>query len=325
MRARAHAPAAVEVLAAPWEAGYDALVAAGTHVCPACRAPASFRHVSSKWSAVECSGCGHCFTTEDGGIATDNSHFEGSTYVAWRERFRDYFEAEAAARADHIQGKTKPRGRLLELGCSTGEFLHAMASKGWDVFGMDASAAAVASAVRRYPGVQGAPGTETQLLANGESASFDLIAAFHLIEHVRDLDTLVMNCRQLTAPGGSLVIFTPNWSAWSRRVFGDAWPDFMPEHLHFFTERSLSVLLARHGFRVVDVATSGTSWSWLGGVARVARIRRGTAGSGHGHPSRTKMEILRASSVLLGPLLRLEGKLGGGSELRVVAQAVDGL
>jgi SAM-dependent methyltransferase len=297
-------------------------VVAREHACPACCAPARFREVSSKWAAVECSGCGHCFTREDGGVSRDNTHFEDSGYVAWRERFRDQFEAEAAARAGYIQGKTKPRGRLLELGCSTGEFLHAMADKGWDAFGVDASAAAIASAVR-HPGVQGAAGTEAVLLERGESASFDLVAAFHLIEHVRNLDVLLQNCRQLTAPGGSLVIFTPHWDAWSRRLFGDAWPDFMPEHVHFFTARSLSLLLARHGFRVVDVATSGTGWSWLGGMARVARLRRPTAGGGHGHPGRLKMEVLRASNVLLGPLLRLEGELGGGSELRVVAQAVE--
>jgi 2-polyprenyl-3-methyl-5-hydroxy-6-metoxy-1,4-benzoquinol methylase len=302
-------------------------VAEGEHACPVCCAPASFRQASLKWSAVECSGCGHCLTLEAGGVSSDNAHFEDSGYVAWRERFHEQYETEAAARADFIEGKVKPGGRLLELGCSTGEFLHAMADKGWDAFGVDASAAAVASATRRYPNVQGAAGTEAVLLARGERASFDLIAAFHLIEHVRDLDTLLLNCRNLTAPGGSLVIFTPHWDSWSRRIFGDDWPDFMPEHVHFFTARSLSLLLARHGFRVVHVATSGTTWSWLGGMARVSRLRKknqpAASGHGHGHPGRLKMEVLRAGNVLLGPLLRLEGKLGGGAELRVVAQAVD--
>jgi hypothetical protein len=272
---------------------------AHAHVtCPACCAPASFRQASWKWSAVECSGCGHCFTLEESEATSDNTHFENSGYVAWREQFRDDFEGEAAARATHIQGKIKGPGRLLEIGCSTGEFLHAMADKGWEAFGIDA-----------------------MLLANGESASFDLIAAFHLIEHVRKLDELLENCRRLATPTGSLVIFTPHWDAWSRRLFGDNWPDFMPEHLHFFTARSLSLLLARHGFRVVHVATTGTSWSWLGGLWRTARLRRQSMDGGHGHPGRLKMTTLRAGNVLLSPLLRLEERLGSGTELRVVAQA----
>lgn len=309
-----------QVMTTSFDSGAHARVA-----CPACRAPARFRQVSSKWSAVECSGCGHCFTREQSGAASDNTHYESSGYVAWREQFRAEFEGEAAARAAHVQGKINGPGRLLEIGCSTGEFLHAMADGGWEAFGVDASAEAVASATRRYPGVQGAAGTEAVLLANGDSASFDLIAAFHLIEHVRNLDVLLENCRRLAAPNGSLVIFTPHWNAWSRRLFGDNWPDFMPEHLHFFTARSLSLLLARHGFRVVDVATNGTSWAWLGGLARATKqLRRqnqSPSTGGNGHPGRLKMKTLRASNVLLGPLLRLEGRRGSGTELRVVAQA----
>jgi hypothetical protein len=77
----------------------------------------------------------------------------------------------------------------------------------------------------------------------------------------------------------------------------------MAEHVHFFT-------------------ANRTGWSWLGGLARATRLRPHGPASGHGYPSRLKMDVLDAGNVVLGPLLRLEKRLGGGCELRVVAQAV---
>ena len=106
------------------------------------------------------------------------------------------------------------------------------------------------------------------------------------------------------------------------RMFRAAWPDFMPEHRHWFSAGSLEILLKQHGFEVRYRATGGGSWAWLGGAARVLKRRTEASPRGNGHrmPGAVKMGVLRLGDVLLSPILLLERCFQGGSELRVIAR-----
>lgn len=210
--------------------------------CPACGLTQNGTSVSELWSLIQCSACTHVFTTQ----LPDNRRFEASDYVAWRDQAKAEFVETARRRYRTVQEQIPEKhGRVLELGCSTGEVLAEFARNGWQAVGSDFSKLAIEAARERNPGITFYNADEKDILDQEGPGSFDLIMAFHVIEHVPDIEQLMLTLRRLCKPDGHLFLAFPYWDAWSRKVFGDAWPDFAPEHLHFFTRQSIDGWLRR--------------------------------------------------------------------------------
>ena len=161
------------------------------------------------------------------------------------------WKAEMGHRAMHLPAR--PGGRLLEVGCGTGDLLAGARDLGWTVTGVDFDAAAVAVARRRGLSVR-----EGDLAAQGfADGSFDAVTMFHLIEHVPDPRALLAECRRVLAPGGRLVVATPNPRSRCHRRFGVSWMGLdPPRHLHLFPPGTLRREAERAGFRAEEVRTT---------------------------------------------------------------------
>jgi SAM-dependent methyltransferase len=84
------------------------------------------------------------------------------------------------------------------------------------------------------------------------SPGFKCIAAFDVLEHLRDPLETMRRCAELLAPDGALLLQTPCY-----RGEGPEWSMFQPsEHIHLFTEASVRLLLGRAGFQDIRVAAS---------------------------------------------------------------------
>ena len=291
-------------------------------ICPVCANPNSARVRSSEWTLFRCPQCGHVFLL-DSGVA-ENTHFEGLGYREWRAANRALLNRRARTRMNLVRNfTTSGQGRVFEIGCSTGELLQLFADSGWEACGVDLSEAAVSMCGESHPGINVAVGTEPADLPGGPHDPFDLVMAFHVVEHISDLSTLASDIGRYCKEGGVLFICVPNWGSWCRRVMGDQWPDLMREHLHYFTRSSMSRWLTDSGFELVHVETGAPAWPWLGGIRRKLRaLRPGSKGgsTSAGMPGRLSMRILRVGEIVLWPLLRLETAFGAGNELRVIAR-----
>jgi len=121
--------------------------------------------------------------------------------------------------------------RVLDVACGLGYGTAELAKVAASVQAIDISPEAIEEARRRYaaPNIQftAAP---AQCIPFPD-ASFDLIVAFEVIEHLEDWPSLLAETRRLLAPGGQLIISTPNKSfyAETRRLAG---PN--PFHVHEF-------------------------------------------------------------------------------------------
>ncbi len=138
-------------------------------------------------------------------------------------------------------------GRLLEIGCASGSFLHRMASLGWEVEGLEFSAEA-ANAARSlgYPIHSGALEA-----ASSPSGAFDLVVGWMVFEHLRDPVGALRKLRRWTKPGGRLAGSVPDAASLEFRVFGERWLDLdVPRHLFHFTPSSLSKVLEKTGWRL---------------------------------------------------------------------------
>jgi SAM-dependent methyltransferase len=112
-------------------------------------------------------------------------------------------------------------GVLLDIGCGTGVFLATIDSscgltrRGWTLHGVDYSEAQVREA-RRHPYAFSQCNVEEGLPFG--DAEVDLMFCGELIEHLYDPDAFLEECRRVIAPGGHLIVTTPNLQAWYNRV-----------------------------------------------------------------------------------------------------------
>jgi SAM-dependent methyltransferase len=143
-----------------------------------------------------------------------------------------------------------PPGKMLEIGCSSGTFLAKMAAKNWRVEGIELSKSvadqALASGFNVFCGsVESAPNPKE---------NFDLIVGWMVIEHLHDPILSLYKLANWGNPGCWLVISIPNASNFNLRLFKDKWWALqVPTHLYHFSEKTITSLLSRSGWRVERV------------------------------------------------------------------------
>lgn len=142
------------------------------------------------------------------------------------------------------------QGRLLELGCGSGQMLKRMQEMGWQVEGVDFDSTAVENA--RSKGLQVRFGSlEAQSYPDKH---FDVIVMSHLIEHVHDPLRLLRESHRILKPGGQVVLVTPNNESLGHRLFKEAWRGLeVPRHLYLFSLRALQELFQKARFKVKNV------------------------------------------------------------------------
>jgi SAM-dependent methyltransferase len=218
-----------------------------------------------RFAVVRCADCGLCFTNPRPSPATIGQ-FYSDLYRPHRpprpgRRHRSRSRKERQALPWHGDG------RLLDFGCGGGTYLQRMHREGWQVLGVDASAAAV-ERVRRDLGLPALVGTLPH--PHLRPGSFDVITMLHSLEHVHDPLTVLREAHQLLAPGGRLLVAVPNIDSLPFRWFGPAWYALdLPRHLTHFTPRTLTSMLLRAGFRPGPVRLVRHS-DWLRASARLA-------------------------------------------------------
>jgi SAM-dependent methyltransferase len=173
-------------------------------------------------------------------------------------RSRNEQKTESAAR--RIVGMASQRrtslGRVLDVGCGTGQLLVAARSSATSLVGIDIDTDALAVARRALPDATLLAGSVDELPF--EAGTFDTIFFCDVIEHLNNPVAPLATLRQLLAGGGLLVVTTPNANALMRVLLRDGWFGLSDEgHILFFTAFTLGHVLRKTGFRSVSVRTIG--------------------------------------------------------------------
>lgn len=163
-------------------------------------------------------------------------------------------------------------GRLLEVGCSTGEML-VSARGSFETVGVEADAASSRVACDR--GLQCFNGALTD--AGFADGGFDVAALYHVIEHFPSPRAEMAELHRIVKPGGWLVIETPNIANIWFRLLGARWRQFIPDHIYFFTPHTLTRLCDEAGFEVVELRNVGKLMSMRLFISRIGRYHQPTA------------------------------------------------
>ena len=140
----------------------------------------------------------------------------GDLHDLYREMADDDYLAEEAGRRatanwllDHV-ARRAPSGRLLEVGCGHGLLLDEARRRGYETVGIELSAASAAHARDRLGlDVRDVP-LEDFVSARAERGRYDAVLLIDVLEHLDDPRTALEHCQALLAPGGVLVVVTPD-------------------------------------------------------------------------------------------------------------------
>jgi SAM-dependent methyltransferase len=184
---------------------------------------------------------------------------EKPTYLAHAGEDQQWAELPQNDRLDSFERILGPdRRRLLDIGSGPGFFLKTAKNRGWSVMGVEPSRQAAAHA--RGLGlevVEGFFGAKTA----AQLGRFDAIHLNNMLEHVPDPIAILCEARAILEPGGVLCVgvpndFSPLQIAAAATAGTGEWWIAPPHHLNYFDFETLSNLLEKLGFVVMDKTTS---------------------------------------------------------------------
>jgi len=141
------------------------------------------------------------------------------------------------------------RGRVLDIGCGHGYFLSLLREDFDECVGIDISQEACRKVAEK--GMLAVRGNFESVDVKS-LGSFDLILMTDFLEHVYNLRECMEQLRHLVEVGTLLVVVTPNYNSWLRRILGRNWVSFkIPEHVNYFTPETIKKLLTPRHFKIL--------------------------------------------------------------------------
>lgn len=143
-------------------------------------------------------------------------------------------------------------GKILDLGCGTGDTLFLLKKLGWDVYGMDIDKNAISTGKKR--GLNNLKLGTYRDLDKYPDNYFDAIRLYHVIEHLDDPSFCLSLIRKKLKKGGELIMGTPNMESLVSKIFKSYWYNLdSPRHLFIFSPRTLRKLSENNGFSIKEI------------------------------------------------------------------------
>jgi len=150
-----------------------------------------------------------------------------------------------------INQRVEKTGRILDIGCATGNFLRGMQEFGWDCYGIEPSEYAANYAIKRF-NLQVIHGYLTEHLF--EENYFDVVSLWDVFEHLPEPKNDLSIIKTILKPGGMLIITTPNVDSWGRKIFKEHWVGWdVPRHYHVFSPITIEDILNRSSFTTKEI------------------------------------------------------------------------
>ncbi|HET8749992.1 MAG TPA: bifunctional 2-polyprenyl-6-hydroxyphenol methylase/3-demethylubiquinol 3-O-methyltransferase UbiG [Sphingomicrobium sp.] len=175
-----------------------------------------------------------------------------------RDMIDQHWQADERSRTP-LDGKS-----ALDVGCGAGLLTEPLARLGAAVTGIDAAPEVIAVA-QEHASAMGLTIDYRVEAIERLDGQFDLMTCMEVIEHVADPAEFVKSLAKRLAPGGLLVMSTPNATGWSRLMMITIGEGLgrIPKGTHdfdkFIAPERLKLLLADAGLKCLD--TEGIAWS----------------------------------------------------------------
>lgn len=219
--------------------------------CPWCDSEKTQLHLwvkdeflsKEEFQIFECLHCGLLFTEPRPTKDKIGEYYKSEEYYSHQENKKGFIpKLYESIKAINLKAKYKiatkgiKKGKVLDIGCGVGDYLHTMETEGWETIGIEPSEEAKAIAKKRMKAQIYSPEEIDEL----KNESFDLITMWHVLEHVDDLKTEIAHLEKLLKRGGRLVLALPNYKSYDANYYKEHWAAYdVPRHLNHFCKISI--------------------------------------------------------------------------------------
>jgi 2-polyprenyl-3-methyl-5-hydroxy-6-metoxy-1,4-benzoquinol methylase len=177
-------------------------------------------------------------------------YYESEDYISHTDNKRSLFEKAyhfvkniaLKNKLNLINSEQSRKGRILDIGAGTGDFLLTAKNDGWETVGVEPSERAKNIAIQK--GISFV--NEIDALENN---SFDMITMWHVLEHVPNLELQIQELKRLLKPTGTLIVAVPNFKSYDAKYYNEFWAAYdVPIHFWHFSKKAIQSL-----FEKVDI------------------------------------------------------------------------
>lgn len=189
------------------------------------------------------------------GLDVLGRYYESVDYISHTDSKRSLFEKvyhfikgiALKNKLNLINSLQPNKGKILDIGAGTGEFLSVAQQNGWNTTGVEPSEKAKQIAINK--GV-----SFVEALAQLEDHTFDVITMWHVLEHVPDLNHQIKELKRLLKPSGYLIVAVPNFNSFDAQHYGKFWAAYdVPIHFWHFSKTAIQKLFQKEQMELVKI------------------------------------------------------------------------
>jgi len=214
-----------------------------------------FKEKSGNYSLYECPLCGGQFWNPMKNPGAE--WYEKDIRYSFRNK--NPLKTPEVNHREFLRDLPAPKGKLLDIGMGTGNFLAAAVANGYDGYGTDFDNDAIETAKEFFRLKNVFPINTEEAIKKFGSGYFDVITLFEVLEHLEDPSESLEKIKILLKKGGYLAISVPYRG--SSKLFKAH--DIPPRHLTRWSEKSMENFLNSHQFSVTRMKVIPVPFSYL--------------------------------------------------------------
>ncbi|HEU0126196.1 class I SAM-dependent methyltransferase [Flavobacterium sp.] len=182
-------------------------------------------------------------------------YYESEDYISHTDNKRSLFEKAyhfvkniaLQNKLNLINAEQPQKGKLLDIGAGTGDFLLTAKNNGWETIGVEPSDRA--KNIAKQKGI-----SFVEEISALENNSLDVITMWHVLEHVPDLEHQIQELKRLLKPTGTLIVAVPNYKSFDANHYQTYWAAYdVPIHFWHFSKKSIQLLFERVNMKLEKI------------------------------------------------------------------------
>jgi len=217
------------------------------------------RHLlgKEKFEVCQCLKCGVVFTN----AVVDatyyrkyypNNYYKDAFVPNWVTKIIALLDKLIFIRRLNIIDKYLPNGgKVLEIGCGQGDFLHQLPKK-FEKFGIEINNKACQFIKNNYKEITLFEG-KTEKIHFPQGLKFDMVIMWHVLEHIENPAIFFKALKKILKKDAILIIEIPNRDSLGFRFTKEKWFHLdTPRHLFFYNFETLKKILIKNQLKIVD-------------------------------------------------------------------------
>lgn len=182
-------------------------------------------------------------------------YYESEDYISHTDNKRSLFEKvyhfvkniALKNKLNLINAEQSQKGKILDIGAGTGDFLLTAKNDGWETVGVEPSDRA--KNIAKQKGI-----SFVNEMDSLEKNSFDVITMWHVLEHVPNLEEQIKELKRLLKPSGTLIVAVPNFKSFDAKHYKEFWAAYdVPIHFWHFSKTAIQKLFAKENIKLEKV------------------------------------------------------------------------